>query len=167
MTAQPRRSHARLAIAIVAAAAAVSVATLGYSYLTTATTATFTGITESCGSPGVYCGNIQLSSGSIMENGSTGTLKVTLAEVGNEYIKSAAVYVNGTVLGIPPASQGAGNIGLDVQPGQSTVLSLTIPNSTIPIQVGRTYSVVVRAWLSPPGGGPTGDMGASLNITAN
>ena len=114
-----------------------------------------------CGSPGVYCGNFQITPGNLTVNGSSATLQVTLLEVGNMYIGSATVYVNGTVIGIPPASQyeSPGNIALNVQPGQQTTLALTIPGSTMSVQAGRSYSVLVYAWEGPPGerassGGP-------------
>jgi hypothetical protein len=71
---------------------------------------------------------MQITSGNLTveENGSS-ILKVTVLEVGNMYIGSATVYINGTVLGTPPPStevsgtaiyEPPGNIALNVQPGQ-------------------------------------------------
>jgi len=114
-----------------------------------------------CGSPGVTCGGVNITSASLTVNGSYSVLRVTVAETGSMYIGSATVYVNGTVIGVPPASEyePPGNIPLDVQHGQQAVLVLTIANSTIPVHIGMTYSVVVYAWEGPPGqrasaGGP-------------
>ena len=114
-----------------------------------------------CGSPGVTCGGVNLTSASLTVNGSYSVLQVTVAETGNACIGSATVYVNGTVIGVPPPSgyEPPGNIPLDIQGGQQAVLVLTIPNSTMPIHAGMTYSVVVYAWEGPPGqrassGGP-------------
>jgi len=114
-----------------------------------------------CSSPGVTCGGVNITSGSLTVNGSYSFLQVTVAETGNAYIGSATVYVNGTVIGVPPASEyePPGNVPLDIQHGQQAVLVLTIPNSTIPVQAGMTYSVVVYAWEGSPGqrasaGGP-------------
>jgi len=128
------------------------------------TTATSQGIgsrTLPCGSPGVTCGGVNITSASLTVNGSYSVLRVTVAETGNAYIGSATVYVNGTVIGVPPASEyePPGNIPLDIQHGQQAVLVLTIPNSTISIYIGMTYSVDVYAWEGPPGqrasaGGP-------------
>jgi len=134
----------------------------------TSTTTAATTATSPCGSPGVYCGSIQLSSGSLAVNGNSSVLQVTVTEVGNSYIGSATVYVNGTVIGVPPASQyePPGNIILDVQPGQQAVLVLTIQTSTIAIQSGRTYSVLVYAWLGPPGQRASSGLPQSINVTA-
>jgi hypothetical protein len=101
-------------------------------------------------------------------NKSEAVLQLTLLEVGNMYIGSATVYVNGTVIGIPPASEyePPGNILLNVQPGQQTVLVLTISNATIPIQVGRTYSIMVYGWLGPPGERASSGMPEYINVTA-
>jgi hypothetical protein len=83
------------------------------------------------------------------------------------YIKSATVYVNGTVIGIPPPSEYGppGNILLNVQPGEQAVLVLSISNSTIPIQTGRTYSVLVYGWMGLPSESNSG-VPESINITA-
>jgi hypothetical protein len=105
-------------------------------------------------------------------NKSEAVLQLTLLEVGSMYIGSATVYINGTVIGIPPASPPAseygppGNILLNVQPGQQAVLVLTIPNTTIPIQVGRTYSIMVYVWLGVPGEGVSAGMPEYINVTA-
>ena len=114
-----------------------------------------------CGSPGVYCGGSQITSRSLTVHGNYSVLELTLSETGNMYIGSATVYVNGIVIGVPPASEyePPGNIILNIQPGQQAVLVLTIPNSTLSIQVGRSYSILVYDWEGPPGqrasaGGP-------------
>lgn len=95
-------------------------------------------------------------------------LQFTLTEIGNEYIGSATVYVNGTVIGTPPASQyePPGNIMLNVQPDQSTVLVLIIPSSTISVNVGLTYSLMVYAWLGVLGQPANSGFPISANVTA-
>jgi hypothetical protein len=127
-----------------------------------------TSATSPCGSPGVYCGRFEITSGSLFVNKSEATLQVTLLEVGNMYIGSATVYINGTVIGVPPASEyePPGNIPLNVQPGQQAVLVLTISNSTISVQVGRTYPVMVYGWLGPPGERAGSGGGEYINVTA-
>ena len=127
-----------------------------------------TSTTLPCGSPGVYCGGVQLTSGSLVVNGNSSVLQVTLTETGNSYIGSATVYVNGTAIGVPPAAEyePPGNIILNAQPGQQAVLVLTIPNSTISIQSGRTYSVMVYTWEGPPGQRASEGSGQSISITA-
>ena len=84
------------------------------------------------------------------------------------YIGSATVSLNGTIIGLPSASvdQHPGNIILNVQPGQQTVLVLTIPNTTLSVQVGRTYSVVVYTWIGPPGESANSGEPDTINITA-
>jgi len=127
-----------------------------------------TSATLPCGSPGVYCGGVQLSSGSLTVNGNSSVLEVTLTETGNSYIGSATVYVNGTVIGVPPASEyePPGNIILNVQAGEQAVLVLTIPNGVIQVQAGRTYSVLVYTWEGPPGQRASEGNSESINITA-
>jgi hypothetical protein len=122
-----------------------------------------------CGSPGVYCGRFNITSADLAVNGTYSVLRVTILEIGNVYIGSATVYVNGTVIGVPPASEyePPGNIPLNVQPGQQAVLVLTIPNSTMPIQMGVTYSVMVYGWVGPPGERASAGIPASINITAS
>ena len=117
----------------------------------------------------MYCGNIQITSANLTIGASDSFLQVTLLEVGNSYIGSATVYVNGTVIGVPPASQyePPGNIILNVQPGQQVVLVLTIPSSTLSVQSGRTYSVLVYAWLGPPGQRASSGLPATVNVTAD
>jgi hypothetical protein len=134
---------------------------------TTSNTTTVASRTTPCGSPGAYCGRFEITSGSLLVNKSEAVLQVTLLEIGNMYIKSATVYVNGTVIGVPPASEYGppGNILLNVQPGQQAVLVLSVLNSTIPIQVGRAYSVLVYGWMGLPGESNSG-MPESINITA-
>jgi hypothetical protein len=121
-----------------------------------------------CGSPGVYCGNVQITSANLTVSGSGSVLRVTLLEVGNTYIGSATVYLNGTVIGSPPASEyePPGNIILNVQPGQQAVLVLTIPGGSLSVQAGRTYSVLVYAWVGSPGGRASSGVSDSVNITA-
>jgi len=116
-------------------------------------TSSDTSRTLPCGSPGVTCGGVNITSASLTVNVSNSVLRVSLAETGNACIGSATVYVNGTVIGVPPASEyePPGNIPLDIQGGQQAVLLLTISNSTIPIHTGMTYSVDVYAWEGPPG----------------
>jgi len=122
-----------------------------------------------CGSPGVYCGGSNITSASLTVNGSYSVLQLTLTELGNMYIGSATVYVNATVIGVPPASEyePPGNIPLNVTSAQPAVLVLTIPNSTIPIHAGMTYSVMVYCWLGPPGERASSGDQASINIKAN
>jgi hypothetical protein len=112
---------------------------------------------------------MQIISGDLtVEGNGSSVLKVTISEVGNMYIGSATVYVNGTAIGSPPASmdQPPGNIVLNVQPGQQTTLVLVIPNGTIPIQPGRIYSVIVYAWLGAPGGPAHGGGPDTIEIIA-
>jgi len=155
-------------IAIYAFPAANVTASGTSSTMTISDTTTIWSRTLPCGSPGVTCGGVNLTSASLTVNESYSVLQVTVAETGNAYIGSVTVYVNGTVIGVPPASEfePPGNISLDVQGGQQAVLVLTIPNSTISIHAGMTYSVVVYAWEGPPGqrassGGPN-----SINVKA-
>ena len=121
-----------------------------------------------CGSPGACGGSITLSSGRLTVDGDSSELQVTLAEVGNSYVGSATVYIDGTVIGVPPASEyePPGNIALNVQPGQDVILALTIPSSTISIQQGKTYSVLVYSWLGSLGQRASAGLPASINITA-
>ena len=122
-----------------------------------------------CGSPGVYCGAPNITSASLTVNGSYSILEVTLTEIGNSYIGSATVYVNGTVIGIPPTSEyePPGNIPLNVTSAQPAVLVLTIPNSTVAVHAGMTYSVMVYCWLGPPGERASAGDQASINVKAN
>ncbi|MGA2875534.1 MAG: hypothetical protein ABSE82_08350, partial [Nitrososphaerales archaeon] len=121
-----------------------------------------------CGSPGVYCGRASITSANLTVGNGSSTLQITLAEIGNMYIGSATVYVNGTVIGTPPASQyqPPGNIMLNVQANQSATLVLVIPTSTIAIHVGVTYTVLVYAWLGPPGQRASSGLPALANVTA-
>ena len=129
-----------------------------------------------CGSPGVYCGGFNITSASLSVNGSEGVLQVTIRETGNMYIGSATVYVNGIVIGPGPASnylppgnlqhEPPGNLLLNVQPGEQAVLVLTIPNSTISIRSGMTYSVLVYDWEGPPGQRASAGGQASINVKA-
>jgi len=145
-----------------------------------ATTSTTTNVTTStsvgtetralpCGSPGVYCGRPNITSASLTVNGSYSVLQVTLTEIGNSYIGSATVYVNGTVIGVPPASEyePPGNIPLNVTSAQPAVLVLTIPSSTVAVHAGMTYSVTVYCWLGPPGERASAGDPASINVKAN
>jgi hypothetical protein len=134
----------------------------------TSTTAGVSTIALPCGSPGVYCGGFNITSASLTVNGNYSVLQVTLNEIGNMYIGSATVYINGTVIGVPPASQyePPGNVILNVTSAQPAVLVLTIPNSTIPIHPGMTYSVMVYAWEGPPGGYANSGGPTSINVTA-
>ena len=132
--------------------------------------------TSPCGSPGVYCGGFNITSASLSVNGSENILQVTIRETGNMYIGSATVYVNGTVIGPGPASdylppgnlqhEPPGNLLLNVQPGEQAVLVLTIPNSTISIKSGMTYSVLVYDWEGPPGQRASAGDQASINVKA-
>jgi len=124
--------------------------------------------TAPCGSPRVYCGSITLSSGSLTANENSSVLQVTLTEVGNSYVGSATVYINGTVIGVPPISkyEPLGNIILNLEPGQQAILVLMIPSTTIQIQQGTTYSVLVYAWLGPPGQRASAGSLDIINITA-
>jgi hypothetical protein len=124
--------------------------------------------TSPCGSPGVYCGGFNITSASLSVNGIESVLQVTIRETGNMYIGSATVYVNGTVIGNPPASEyePPGNIPLNVQPRQQVVMVLTIPNSTISIKAGMTYSVLVYAWEGPPGQRASAGDQVSVNVKA-
>ena len=124
--------------------------------------------TAPCGSPGVYCGRANITSASLTVNGSYSVLQVTLTEIGNSYIGSATVYVNGTVIGIPPTSEyePPGNIPLNVTSAQPAVLVLTIPNSTVAVHAGMTYSVMVYCWLGPPGERASAGDQASVNVKA-
>ena len=101
-------------------------------------------------------------------NGSYSVLQVTLTEIGNSYIGSATVYVNGVVIGIPPTSEyePPGNIPLNVTSAQPAVLVLTIPNSAVAVHVGMTYSVMVYCWLGPPGERASAGDPASINVKA-
>jgi len=134
----------------------------------TISTAQVGSATSPCGSPGVYCGNVQITSADLTVNRSGSVLHVTLLEVGNTYVGSATVYLNGAVIGIPPASEyePPGNIILNVQPGQQAVLVLTIPGSSLSVQAGRTYSVLVYAWVGPPGERASSGVSDSVNVTA-
>ena len=153
---------ASLGVVAIYAFPASSVTASGtFSTMTISDTTTITSKTIPCGSPGVICGGVNITSASLTVNGSYSVLQVTVTETGNAYIGSATVYVNGTVIGVPPSSEyePPGNIPLDIQGGQQAVLVITIPNSTISIHAGMTYSVVVYAWEGPPGqrassGGP-------------
>ena len=124
--------------------------------------------TAPCGSPGVYCGRANITSASLTVNGSYSVLQVTLTEIGNSYIGSATVYVNGTVIGIPPTSEyePPGNITLNVTSAQPAVLVLTIPNSTVAVHAGMTYSVMVYCWLGPPGERASAGDPASISVKA-
>lgn len=121
-----------------------------------------------CGSPGAYCGSASITSVNLTVGNGSSTLQITLAEIGNMYIGSATVYVNGTVIGTPPASQyqPPGNIILNIQADQPAVLVLVIPTSTIAIHVGAIYSVLVYAWLGPPGQRANSGLPAPANVTA-
>jgi hypothetical protein len=138
---------------------------------TVSSTTSIASRTLPCGSPEVYCGRINITTASLTVNGSNSVLEVTIAEVGNMHIGSATVSVNGTVIGVPPASPAfeygpPGNIPLNVTTGQQAVLVLTIPNSTIPVHIGMTYSVLVYGWLGPPGQPANDGDPASINVKA-
>lgn len=132
-------------------------------------TAVSSSTTGSCGSPGVYCGNASITSLSLKVGSNSSTLQFTLAEIGNEYIGSATVYVNGTVIGTPPTSEYAppGNIMLNVTANQSTVLVLVIPASTISIQAGLSYSVMAYIWLGVPGQPADSGLATTSSVTAS
>lgn len=139
--------------------------------VSSATSETATSVASStlpCGSPGVYCGRVQIVSGNLTVYANSSVLQVTLLEVGNMYIGSATVSLNGTIIGLPAVSidQHPGNIILNVQPGQQTVLVLTIPNSTISVQVGETYSVTVYPWIGIPGEPANSGVPSIISITA-
>ena len=124
-----------------------------------------------CGSPEVYCGRANLTSAGLTVNGSYSVLQVTLTEIGNMYIGSATVSVNGSIIGLPPASTAfeygpPGNIPLNVTSAQPAVLVLTIPNSTVAVHAGMTYSVMVYCWLGPPGQRANSGDPASINVKA-
>jgi len=140
----------------------------GYKGSTTTASSGVSSVTLPCGSPGVYCGGFNITSASLTANGSYSVLRVSIQETGNSYIGSATVYVNGTVIGNPPASEyePPGNIPLDVQPGQQAVLVLTIPNSTITIRSGMTYSVLVYGWEGPQGERASEGDQTTVNIKA-
>ena len=153
-TAIPRAVIAMVAIAVIMVGVAAGQTLVAAQSQTNSTSSSAESSTTSpCGSPGVYCGNVQITSGSLTVNGSDSILRVAILEVGNSYIGSATVYVNGTVIGVPPTSQyePPGNIILNVQPGQGAVLTLTIPSNSLSVEAGRTYSIMVYAWLGPPG----------------
>ena len=126
-----------------------------------------------CGSQGVYCGRPEIQSATLATNGSASVLQIKLAEVGNDYIGSAIVYVNGSVIGVPPSNQSGagqygppGNIILNVTSGNPAVLVLVIPNSTISVHAGATYSVMVYGWLGPPGQAASAGDSATVNVKA-
>lgn len=132
-----------------------------------ASTATMTSATAPCGSPGVYCGRPELSSASITVQGNYSVLQTTLSDVGNDYIGSVTIYVNGTVIGVPPASQFApGNIIVNIQPGQNGVIVLTIPESVIRVQVGKAYEIMAYDWEGPPGQRASAGNSATIIVTA-
>lgn len=124
--------------------------------------------TAPCGSSGAFCGGASIKSANLTVNGNTSTLEITLAEVGNDYIGSATVYVNGTVIGTPPSSeyQPPGNIILNIQPNESTVLVLVIQSSTLQIHVGVTYPILVYTWLGMPDGQANSGLPEIVNVTA-
>jgi hypothetical protein len=154
---QWKEAGASIVIAL-ALAAAVGVVALNYfptSSIESILTGTPTSVasrTLPCGSPSVYCGGANIRSASLIVNGNNSVLQLTLDETGTMYIGSATVYLNGTVIGVPPASDNEppGNINLNVQPGQQTVVVMTIPSSTVMIQAGRNYSVIAYTWEGPP-----------------
>jgi archaellum component FlaF (FlaF/FlaG flagellin family) len=162
-----------LVVAILAGAGA------GYlvGHVTSTSTLTAASTTSPCGSPGVYCGGFNITSASLTVNGSNSVLQVTIRETGNMYIGSATVYVNGTVIGNGPASsylppgnlqhEPPGNLPLNVQPGEQAVLVFTIPNSTISVKPGMTYSVLVYAWEGPPGQRASAGDSATIVVKAN
>ena len=121
-----------------------------------------------CGSPGVFCGAVSIAWANLTVSGNESTLEVGLTEIGNMYIGSATVYVNGTVLGSPPADEYAppGNIMLDIQSNQTGTINLVIPQSLIQIQAGTIYPIVVYAWLGPPGERASSGDSAMANVTA-
>jgi len=123
--------------------------------------------TPPCSAPDVYCGTFQIMSGNLTANGDGSLLDLTLLETGNVYMSSATVYINGTVIGIPPAFayEPPGNIGINLAPKQQTVLGLAVPNSTISIQAGSTYTVMVDAWVGSPGKASTSSQ-ETINIAA-
>ena len=126
-------------------------------------------VTAPCGSSGVYCGSASIRSVSLTVGSNISTLEITLAEIGNDYIGSATVYLNGTVIGAQPASeyQPPGNIILNIQANQTATLVLVIPTSSIAIRVGMTYPVLVYAWLGPPGQRASSGLPALANVTAS
>jgi len=161
-----------LVVAIVAGAGAgylVGVNVSGNQTSQNTVTASIASRIASCGSPGVYCGGIGITSASLTVNGNYSVLQVTVVEIGNSVIGSATVYVNGTVIGIPPAAEyePPGNIILNVTSAQPAVLVLTIPGSTIPIHAGMTYSVLVYGWLGSSAQGARAGDQATVNIKAN
>ena len=144
-----------------------SQSTIASSSLTATTGPNVASVTAPCGSPGVYCGGFRILSGSLTVNGNSSVLQVTLQETGNMWIGGATVYVNGTRVGPLSTPQAwPGNIQLNIQPGQTAVLVLTIPASTMPIQPGRTYTVSVNDWEGPPGERASAGGWGSINITA-
>jgi len=167
-----------VAVAVVAAVALAALAGAGAvilapgssqtSRIATTTTSSASTTTLGCSSPNTSCGGWQLFPGNLTVQGNSSVLEITLRETGEMYIGSATVYVNGTVIGTPPTSQfePPGNIALDIQPGQQAILVLTIPSSTVPIQPGRAYSVMVYAWEGPLGQRASGGSPESVNITA-
>jgi hypothetical protein len=124
--------------------------------------------TRPCGSSGVYCGTVLIAWANLTVSGNESTLEVGVTEVGNMYIGSATVYVNGTVIGTPPASEYAppGNIMLDIQSNQTGTIHLVIAQSLINIQAGMNYSILVYAWLGPPGERASSGDSAMANVTA-
>ena len=124
--------------------------------------------TTPCGSPGVYCGAVAIAWANLTISGNQSVLDVGVKEIGNDYIGSATVYLNGTVIGVPPASNYSppGNILLNIQANQTGTLRLVIPQSAIPVQVGMIYPVLVYVWLGPPGQRASSGNSATVNVTA-
>ncbi len=162
------RSYRVIAVAIFIAVVLISASLFVVFYDSTRNSGPLVTSTSPCGSQGVYCGDFQIVSGNLTASGSSSVLDVTLKETGNMWIGSATVYVNGTAIGTPPASQyePPGNIALNVQPGQQTTLVLTIPSLTISVQVGKSYSVLVYAWEGPPGERANAGSPDTMTITA-
>jgi hypothetical protein len=124
--------------------------------------------TSPCGSPGVYCGAVAIVWANLTVNGNQSILEIDIQEIGSDYIGSATVYLNGTVIGVPPASEYSppGNNLLNIQPNRTGILRLVIPQNTNPIQDGMTYPVLVYIWLGPPGQRASSGDSAMENVTA-